>query len=74
MAFLTLEAHMLFYLDHDLLKDAVVNIARLTEFLEDLCAARSNGRHLIFSEKKTIEALLVLPDLRPRAHRTLSAV
>jgi len=65
---------MLFYLDHDLLKETDVNPARLTEFLEDLCAARRNGRHLIFSEKKTIEVLLGLPDLSPRAHRTLSAV
>lgn len=74
MASLTLEVHMLFYLDHSLLKDATSNPARLTEFLEDLCTARRNGRHLVFSEKKTLEVLLELPELSPRAHRTLSAV
>lgn len=74
MAFLTLEANMLFYLDKNLLQCIDEQPERLTEFLEDLCTARRNGRHLIFSERKTLEGLLELPDLSDRAHRTLSAV
>lgn len=74
MAFSTPEVDMLFYLDNNLLQDIDVRPEQLTEFLEGLCAARRNGRHLIFSEKKTIEGLLGLPGLSSRAHRTLSAV
>lgn len=65
---------MLFYLDPSLLQAIEDSPARLAEFLENLCAARRNGRHLIFSEKKTLERLLELPDLSPGAHRTLSAI
>lgn len=74
MVFLTLEVGMLFYLDENLLENIDEHSARLTEFLENLCAARRNGRHLIFSERKTIEGLLGLPGLSDRAYRTMSAV
>ncbi|MGN2412741.1 hypothetical protein [Pseudomonas syringae] len=74
MASLTLEVAMLFYLDKSLLEYTDNQPARLADFLENLCSARRNGRHLIFSERKTIEGLLALPGLSDRAHRTLSAV
>ncbi|PRN06696.1 hypothetical protein A0O30_03150 [Pseudomonas sp. LLC-1] len=74
MAFSTLEVHMLFYLDASLLEDITVRPVQLLEFLENLCSARRNGRHLIFADKSTIEQLMKLPGLSPRAHRTLSVV
>lgn len=74
MASLTLEVDMLFYLDKSLLQSIDEQPARLTDFLEDLCAARRHGRHLIFSERSTIEGLLGLAGLSDRAHRTLSVV
>lgn len=73
-AFLTLEAAMLFYLDKSLIEDDVLGTPQLYNFLEDLCNARRNGRHLIFAETKILEVLLTLPELSPRAHRTLSTV
>lgn len=74
MASLTLEGDMLFYLDKSLLKYIKTSSVRLTELLENLCAARRNGRHLIFSEKKTLESLLKLPGLSSSTYRTLSAI
>ncbi|MEN4749669.1 hypothetical protein ABEH28_07845 [Pseudomonas sp. Ps21-P2] len=65
---------MLFYLDRTVLQYVDEQELKLTDFLEDLCTARRNGRHLIFSEKHTIETLLKLPNLSDRARRTLSAV
>lgn len=65
---------MIFYLDSSLLKEINSRPDQLYNFLEDLCTARRNGRHLIFSERETIEKLIDLPKLSPRAHRTLSTV
>lgn len=65
---------MLFYLDPSLINYSNNHPEKITEALEDLCAARRNGRHLIFSDAFTIKSLLTLPGLSARTHRTLSAI
>ncbi|QYY80084.1 hypothetical protein [Pseudomonas germanica] len=66
---------MIFYLDRSLttINNANVN-SHFIDLIENLCSARKNGRHIIYSEIPTIEHVKNLDNLSDRAKATLARV
>lgn len=66
---------MIFYLDRSLVTINDGNVqAHFIDFIENLCTARKNGRHIIYSDIPTIEHVKGLTNLGERAKATLSRV
>lgn len=66
---------MIFFLDSSLATINNGNVqSHFIDFIENLCSARKNGRHIIYSDIPTIEHIKELADLGERAKATLSRV
>ncbi|XCY77600.1 hypothetical protein QLG25_14990 [Pseudomonas sp. CBR-F] len=66
---------MIFYLDSSLASITDENVKpHFIDFMENLCVARKNGRHIICSEISTLESLMSLTSLGERTRATLAKV
>jgi len=66
---------MIFYLDQSLISITENNIqSHFIDFMENLCIARKNGRHIICSEIGTLDSLIALTSLGDRTRATLAKV
>lgn len=66
---------MIFYLDRSLTTIDDGNVQpHFIDFIEHLCTARKNGRHIIYSDIPTLDCIKNLTDLSDRARATLTKV
>jgi hypothetical protein len=66
---------MIFFLDQSLTSITDKNIqSHFIDFMENLCVARKNGRHIICSEITTLDSLISLASLGDRTRATLAKV